>query len=80
MAARTAALSIRDLHVRIGGQELLKGISLDLYPGDAMALVGANGAGKTTLLETCDGLKGTSAAHVSASGVDPSSQRGQLRR
>ena len=79
MAARTAPLSIRGLHVRIGGQELLKGISLDLYPGDAMALVGANGAGKTTLLETCVGLKVASAGHVSACGLDPSSQRDQLR-
>jgi ABC-2 type transport system ATP-binding protein len=79
VAARIATLGIRDLHVRIGAQELLKGISLDLYPGDAMALVGPNGAGKTTLLETCVGLKIPSAGRVSACGLDPSSQRDQLR-
>jgi len=36
----------------MGGKELLKGLSLEMLPGEALGIVGANGCGKTTLLRT----------------------------
>ena len=49
-------LEIRDLDVRYGHIQALKGISLDVAEGEIVALLGANGAGKTTLMRTVSGL------------------------
>lgn len=49
-------LEIRDLKVNYGQIQALKGISLDVQEGEAVAILGANGAGKTTLMRTISGL------------------------
>jgi len=43
-------LSVRALHVAYGQREVLRGVDLDVAPGDVVGLVGPNGGGKTTLL------------------------------
>lgn len=50
-------MNIRDLCVARGGVPVLKGMSFDLAPGQALILRGPNGAGKTTLLRTIAGLQ-----------------------
>ncbi len=42
-------LRIKDLHAAINGKEILKGINLEVNPGEIHALMGQNGAGKSTL-------------------------------
>ncbi|KXK29288.1 MAG: Ribose import ATP-binding protein RbsA [Candidatus Hinthialibacteria bacterium OLB16] len=48
-------LSIRGVSKSFGSTQALESISLDLYPGEALALVGENGAGKSTLLKILSG-------------------------
>jgi len=51
-------LKIQDLHVSIGGKEILKGLSLELAPGQVHAIMGPNGAGKSTLGNVLAGREG----------------------
>ena len=53
---RKLALSIKGLQVKYGAIEAVKGIDLDVYEGDVVAILGANGAGKTSTLRTISGL------------------------
>lgn len=50
------ALLIKDLVVRYGAVEALKGIDIEVKEGEIVALLGANGAGKTSTLRTISGL------------------------
>ncbi len=47
-----AVLEIKDLHVRVDGKEILKGVNLKTGPGEVHAIMGPNGSGKSTLAYT----------------------------
>jgi ABC-type branched-subunit amino acid transport system ATPase component len=50
-------ISIKNLHVSYGKNEILQDFNLDLKSGEIHGIVGLNGSGKTTLLNTIFGLK-----------------------
>jgi branched-chain amino acid transport system ATP-binding protein len=52
----TPMLEIGDLHVSYGQVEAVRGVSLNLLPGQIVSVIGPNGAGKTTLLAAAMGL------------------------
>jgi Fe-S cluster assembly ATP-binding protein len=54
----TPVLSIRDLHVKVGDREVLRGINLELPAGQVHAIMGPNGSGKSTLSHVLGGKPG----------------------
>jgi Fe-S cluster assembly ATP-binding protein len=51
-------LEIKDLHVAVGGKEILKGLSLSIDAGQVHAIMGPNGSGKSTLSYVLAGREG----------------------
>ena len=51
-------LKIQDLHARVAGKDILKGLSLEVKPGQVHAIMGPNGAGKSTLGNVLAGREG----------------------
>jgi branched-chain amino acid transport system ATP-binding protein len=61
-------LSVRDVNVAYGEVQVLWDVSLDVFQGEIVALVGANGAGKSTLLSTVSGLLKPRSGRISFGG------------
>ncbi len=76
-------LEARNLRLRYGQNEILKGISLAVEPGETLAIIGPSGAGKSTLLRLLDLLEQPTGGAIMLNGelvtADPS-QRLALRR
>jgi len=58
-------LYISDLHVSVAGKPILKGIDLDVKPGEVHAIMGPNGSGKSTLAQVLAGRDGYEVTHGS---------------
>jgi branched-chain amino acid transport system ATP-binding protein len=61
-------LELKEVRVRYGGIEAVKGISFDVRQGEIVTLIGGNGAGKTTTLKTISGVKRASEGTVAYRG------------
>ena len=65
---------------RYGAVEALKGVDLEVRPGEIFGLIGANGAGKSTLIKLLVGTTRPTAGTVRVLGLDPLKQAAPLRR
>lgn len=63
-------LSIRNLRVRYGPIEALHDVSLEVYRGEVVTLIGSNGAGKTTTLGAVSGLLPLAGGTITFNGQD----------
>ena len=66
----TPLLAIRGLRASYGKIEALKGVDLDIAPGEIVTLIGANGAGKSTLMMTIFGKPRARAGRIVYDGQD----------
>ena len=59
-------VQVRDLHVRFGAKEVVRGVNFDIAAGEKLALVGESGSGKTITALSLLGLAGDAAVQGSA--------------
>jgi branched-chain amino acid transport system ATP-binding protein len=63
-------LEVRDLHAHYGESHILQGVSLSVYRGELVTLIGRNGSGRTTILRSLLGLVGRRAGSVRIMGAE----------
>ncbi|GAA2584349.1 ABC transporter ATP-binding protein [Actinomadura fulvescens] len=76
---RANVIEVRELRVRLGDGEALRGVSFTVAQGEIYALLGGHGAGKTTLLETVAGDRRPTSGTVRVRGADPYAGRDAMR-
>ena len=65
----TVGLTLRNIHFAYGDEAVLRGINLELAPGEKVALVGASGGGKSTLIQVILGMYTPQQGEVLIDGV-----------
>jgi branched-chain amino acid transport system ATP-binding protein len=65
-----ALLEVNDIHVFYGNIAAIRGVSIQVEPGEMVAILGSNGAGKTTTLRTISGLERARTGTVTFGGVN----------
>lgn len=70
----TPLVEMRDIHLSFGGIKAVDGVTVDLYPGEVVGLLGHNGAGKSTLIKCLSG-----AYHHDAGDIFINGQKADIR-
>ena len=65
-----ALLEVTDVHVAMGAQEILRGVSLAVPEKAIVAVLGGNGVGKTTLMRAISGIYGISSGSIRFDGEE----------
>jgi D-xylose transport system ATP-binding protein len=65
---QTPLVELRNINVAFGGVHAVENVSIDLYAGEVLALVGGNGAGKSTLIKTLSGAHRADSGEIRVDG------------
>lgn len=68
-ATDTPLVSLRDVHLAFGRTEVLKGIDVEVRPGNAVSIIGPSGSGKSTILRCITGLLRPQRGEIEVGGV-----------
>lgn len=70
-------IEILDIHKRYGNTEVLRGITMEVRPGEVSVLLGPSGGGKSTLLRTINALETFDQGRIRVTGVELTASGGQ---
>lgn len=76
-ASKAPLLRMTDISKQFGATHALRGVSLELHAGEALALIGENGAGKSTLMKVLSGAHSPDSGSMEIAG-EPYAPRGPL--
>lgn len=62
------AICVSELRKSYGTNQVLKGVSFDILPGEIFGILGVNGAGKTTMLECIEGFRRYESGRIQVEG------------
>ena len=68
VAARVPLVEMRGINVAFGGVHAVRDVTIDLYPGEVVGLVGGNGAGKSTLIRVLSGAHPADSGEIRING------------
>jgi ABC-2 type transport system ATP-binding protein len=79
MSDMSPTVRVRGLVKSYGPVQAVRGIDLDIHPGEIFALLGPNGAGKTTTIEILEGYRSRDSGEVLVLGHDPGRERAKIK-
>ena len=70
MSEQKPIIRICDLHKYFGDNQVLRGIDLDIMPGEKVVILGPSGSGKSTMLRCINALEAATSGHIYVNDVD----------
>ena len=80
LSTKNPVVEVENLTKRYKNKVAVDGISLNVFRGETLGILGANGAGKTTTVEMIAGLRRPDGGRLSVMGLDPTRDRARLRQ
>ena len=77
---RTPLVEMRNISIAFGGIQAVDHASVDLFPGEVVALLGHNGAGKSTLIKILSGAYKRDAGEIFVNGEEADDQQSARRQ
>ena len=66
-------LSLKDVHKSFGALEVLKGVSMDVFKGEVVCIIGPSGSGKSTLIRCVNALNDIQSGSITVAGIEVNS-------
>ncbi|MGX7704578.1 amino acid ABC transporter ATP-binding protein [Methylobacterium sp. Gmos1] len=79
-ASSTPLVTLEDVHLSFGQNEVLKGIDLSVARGEAVSIIGPSGSGKSTILRCINALLAPSSGKITVNGVRVDALRSESER